>query len=92
MICKGFLTLVAAACLSSLVFAKNEPKASDAELAAITARGRLLAGFDNAAWHATDAVMATKPKEGLVKRYIRGKPMRVGSWRSVTSTRRKISS
>src|SRR3954447_17833392 len=40
------------------------------ELAAITDRGRLLAGYDAAAWHASDAVQAKKPKEGTVVRYI----------------------
>jgi hypothetical protein len=43
---------------------------SAAELAAITERGRLLAGYDAAAWHATDAVLATHPKEGSSNRYI----------------------
>jgi hypothetical protein len=33
-----------------------------AELAAITARGRALAEYDQAAWHATDAVEAANPK------------------------------
>ena len=41
-----------------------------AELAQITERGRQLAQYDVAAWYATDAVVATKPEEGLVKRYI----------------------
>lgn len=43
---------------------------SAAELAAITERGQLLAGYDSAAWHATDAVLATHPKEGTSNRYI----------------------
>lgn len=37
-------------------------KPTVAELAAITARGRMLAEYDAAAWQATDAVMATHPK------------------------------
>jgi hypothetical protein len=44
------------------------PSADD--LAKITARGRLLAGYDNAAWHGSDAVVALKPEEGKVERYI----------------------
>src|SRR2546423_543492 len=40
------------------------------ELAGITRRGRLLAGYDAAAWHASDAVQAQRPKEGSVVRYI----------------------
>jgi hypothetical protein len=43
---------------------------SSAELAAITERGRLLAEYDAAASHATDAVLATHPKEGSSNRYI----------------------
>ncbi len=43
---------------------------SKAELAQVTERGRQLAQYDVAAWYATDAVVATKPDEGLVRRYI----------------------
>ncbi len=41
-----------------------------AELTAITDRGRDLAGYDAAAWHASDAVQAKQPQEGSVVRYI----------------------
>src|SRR5215469_12288533 len=44
--------------------------ASESELAAITARGRLLYEYDQAAWHATDAVRATDPPKELLGRYI----------------------
>jgi hypothetical protein len=40
------------------------------ELAQVTERGRQLAQYDVAAWHASDAVVATKPDEGAVERYI----------------------
>jgi hypothetical protein len=40
------------------------------ELAAITDRGRDLAGYDAAAWLASDAVQAKEPKQGSVVRYI----------------------
>jgi hypothetical protein len=40
------------------------------ELAAISDRGRDLAGYDAATWHASDAVQAKQPKEGSVVRYI----------------------
>jgi hypothetical protein len=43
---------------------------SPAELAEITARGRMLAAYDTSAWHATDAVQALHPVEGTVRRYI----------------------
>jgi len=45
-------------------------KPSEAELAAITARGQMLAEYDTAAWHATDAVMAAHPKADSSGRYI----------------------
>ena len=45
-------------------------KPSAAELAAITERGRLLAEYDAAAGRATDAVLATHPKERSSNRYI----------------------
>jgi hypothetical protein len=40
---------------------KAEPP-SDAELAAITERGRMLAEYDQAAWHASDAAQMANPK------------------------------
>ena len=39
-------------------------------LAAITARGRALAEYDRAAWHATDAVLALRPDQGEILTYI----------------------
>jgi|SRR5579859_1215068 len=56
--------------LPSIAFAKKKCPLSDAELAAITARGSLLAQYDQAAWHSTDAVLAMKPEKGSVTRYI----------------------
>src|SRR3569833_2634826 len=44
--------------------------ASQAELAAISARGRMLYEYDQAAWHATDAVLATNPPRVLLGMYI----------------------
>jgi hypothetical protein len=41
-----------------------------AELDSITARGRLIAEYDMAAWHATDAVMALHPPEGAIQAYL----------------------
>ena len=49
--------------------AQKEPP-TKAELTAITDRGRDLAGYDAAAWHASDALQAKQPKEGSVDRYI----------------------
>src|SRR5262245_10885014 len=42
--------------------AQHTGRLSDAELAAITARGRALAAYDQAVWHATDAVQMANPK------------------------------
>jgi hypothetical protein len=49
--------------------ARKEPPTKE-ELTAITERGRDLAGYDAAAWHASDAVQARQPKEANVVRYI----------------------
>jgi hypothetical protein len=51
------------ALLLTTLAAKTSSKPSDAELAAITARGVLLAEYDTAAWQATDAVTAAHPRE-----------------------------
>ena len=40
------------------------------ELGAITARGRAIAAYDAAAWHATDAVQALHPAKDAVRMYI----------------------
>ncbi|HEV2860522.1 MAG TPA: hypothetical protein VGX48_05930 [Pyrinomonadaceae bacterium] len=55
---------------ASVASAQRTGPASKAELAEITERGRQLAAYDAAAWHATDAVLAMKPSEGSVARYI----------------------
>jgi hypothetical protein len=44
--------------------------ASNSELAAISSRGRMLYEYDQAAWHATDAVTATNPPKEMLGRYI----------------------
>ncbi len=49
--------------------AQNDSPPSDSELAAISARGRALAGYDAAAWHASDAVEPLKPSESEVPLY-----------------------
>jgi len=52
------------------VLAQKGKPLSDSELPAITARGRMLAEYDTASWHATDAVKALNPPNGAVRRYI----------------------
>lgn len=63
------LALVIAVALISPA-AEKRKKPSPAELAEITARGRMLAEYDNAAWHASDAMMALKPEKGSIERYV----------------------
>jgi len=68
---RTFLRLVIALVFCApLVLAEKSKPLSYSELAAITARGRMLADYDTASWHATDAVKALKPAEGTVRRYI----------------------
>lgn len=55
---------------ASPAFSKNAPRISPEELAQITERGRALYAYDQAAWHATDAVVATHPTKGEDGRYI----------------------
>lgn len=56
--------------IASVATAQRTSPPSKTELAEITERGRNLAQYDIACWYASDAVVATKPEEGLVKRYI----------------------
>jgi len=68
---RSFLKLVIALVLStSSVLAQKSTPVSDSELAEITARGRMLAEYDDASWRATDAVKALKPQEGAVSKYV----------------------
>ena len=65
--CVVFAGLV---CSAFATFAQLDVVASDADLAATTTRGRLLYEYDQAAWHASDAVMALHPAEEKLGRYI----------------------
>jgi hypothetical protein len=65
--------LVTMTALALIVFTdppKGKEPPTKEDLAAITARGRDVAGYDAAAWHASDALQAKQPKEGSVVRYI----------------------
>ena len=64
------VTALALPLLSIPVEGKEPPKPSTKVLASITERGILLAGYDAAASHASDAVEATHPKQGVIRRYI----------------------
>lgn len=63
------LALIVVICASAVLAQRNTPASKD-ELAEITERGRMLAEYDRAAWYSTDAVLAMKPAEGTVARYI----------------------
>jgi hypothetical protein len=62
--------LVAFVLCSSSAQAQKIKPLSDPELAQITARGRMLEDYDTASWRATDALLALKPAQGTVGRYI----------------------
>jgi hypothetical protein len=61
--------------------ANAQPSPSPAELAAITERGRALAAYDRAVWHATDAVQMANPKTAQGQRAIARAEN--GKWRIV---------
>ena len=50
--------------------AQRSPLPTESGLMEITERGRMLAEYDAAAWHSTDAVKAVKPEEGKGGRYV----------------------
>ncbi len=50
--------------------AEKEKPPSAEELAGITARGKMLAEYDVAAWHATDVIQDLKPQPGSFRYYI----------------------
>lgn len=67
---KWAFSVVLACVMVVPAFAERTKPASIEELAAITERGKKLAEYDQAAWHGTDAVVALKPDERLINRYI----------------------
>jgi hypothetical protein len=48
----------------------QQTRPSDAELAAITERGHALTAYDQATWHATDALQIANPKTAQGQRYL----------------------
>lgn len=57
-------------CAALLAQTAQKPDARKPDFAALTARGKLLAEYDSAAWHSTDAVQALNPKPGSVNKYV----------------------
>ncbi len=62
-----------------IIQAQTPTPPTSAELSEIAARGRLIAEYDAAAWHSTDAVKATNPPKGSHTSYI-GKKGEDGRW------------
>ena len=58
----GCIAALLAIGLSAAGTAAQQGRLADSELAAITARGRALAAYDQAVWHATDAVETANPR------------------------------
>jgi hypothetical protein len=56
--------------LASVSFAGKKKPEADPIMPDVTARGRALYEYDQAAWHATDAVQALHPPDQLVGRYL----------------------
>ena len=73
------LVLLAGAALSTGAYGQGVTAPTDAELAAITERGRMLEDYDQAAWHATDALQTANPKTVEGQHYIAKKEN--GRWR-----------
>ena len=71
---RGTALLMLVVLLSIAASAKKKPEKekepSAQELAAITARGKMLAEYDVAAWHATDVIQDLKPQPGSFRYYI----------------------
>ena len=57
-------------CCTAVAWAQKTAPLSKEQLAEISTRGRMLAEYDDAAWHATDAVMATHPRQDSDTRFV----------------------
>jgi len=64
------IVVVISSCLALAAKDKKKDLPSAEELAAITARGRMMEEYDVAAWHATDVVQDLKPAAGSTRYYI----------------------
>jgi hypothetical protein len=66
------LWVILSVCLSVQAIAIGQGTGGDAkiDLAGITARGRALFAYDQAAWHGTDAIFALKPDTNGLSHYI----------------------
>jgi hypothetical protein len=66
-VCTGTLLVILA---NFLVFAKKKDLAPDPVMPEVTARGRMLYEYDQAAWHASDALQPANPPKESLGRYI----------------------
>lgn len=55
---------------SAVSYSQRNAPGSEKELLEISARGKMLAEYDQAAWHSTDAVLALSPAKGSFEGYI----------------------
>ena len=61
------LVVIAVLAADNAAVAQTQSVPSDTLLAGVTVRGRLLAAYGQAAWHATDAVLAVVPESTLAR-------------------------
>ena len=75
---RGFTVAAVLLAAAAATWAQQVVAPTQEELAAITERGRLLNEYDQAAWHASDAVQMANPKNVEGQRYIAKKEN--GKW------------
>ncbi len=66
----GVLTTCIVVAGLATVLVRGDEKATEKELTAITERGRALAEYDAAAWHATDALQTANPNTAAGQHYL----------------------
>jgi hypothetical protein len=64
------ILILAFVLVSSAAWAQKENRSATSEFPEITARGRMLAEYDVAAWYSSDAVNALQPPKGSFTRYV----------------------
>ena len=68
--CATFVVPLIGFSLAIALQGQRDARPSDSELAAITERGRALAAYDRAAWHAADALQMANPKTAQGQHYL----------------------
>lgn len=67
---KKIILFLAILSVTTAAFARKKCPLSDADRVQITARGRMLEEYDQAAWHSTDALLATNPDKQSAPLYV----------------------